>query len=157
MELVTYYRPMKNPPTYEDANLVLKIYDLRRETELRKARKWFGTQPAFQTREEFLKVCPAGSEENAWFRMVTSYWDMASSFIVTGVLNRELFYRANNNELLFVWEKVRRIAPAMREANKNPFFWTHLEQVATDFIAFLEQHAPEAFAQLQANVAKMTR
>lgn len=148
---------MKNQPTYDDANLVLKIYDLRREPEMRKARKWFGAQPAFQSREEFLKICPAGSDENAWFRMVTSYWDMAASFIVTGVLNREMFYRANNNELLFVWEKVRRIMGEMRDANRNPMYWTHLEQVATDFIEFLGEHAPGAFEQLQANVAKMTR
>ncbi len=32
---------MKNPFIYDDANLVLKIYDLRRESELRKVRKWF--------------------------------------------------------------------------------------------------------------------
>jgi hypothetical protein len=89
--------------------------------------------------------------------MVTSYWDMAASFIVTGVLNRELFYRANNTELLFIWEKVRRITPEMREANKNPLYWSHLEQVATDFIAFLGQHAPEFYGQLQANVAKISR
>jgi hypothetical protein len=148
---------MKNPPTYDDANLVLKIYDLRRESELRKARKWFGSQPAFQSREEYLNVCPAGSDENAYFRMVTSYWDMAASFIVTGVLNRELFYRANNVELLFIWEKVRRIAPELRQVNKNPLFWTHLEQVADDFAAFFAAQAPDFVAQLQANIAKMTR
>jgi hypothetical protein len=148
---------MKNPPTYDDANLILKLYDLRREEELRKARKWFGAQPAFQTREEWLKACPPGSDENAYFRMVTSYWDMAASLIVTGVLNRELFYRANNNELLFVWEKVRRIVPETRAVNKNPLTWTHLEQVADDFIAFLNQHAPEYHDQLIANVAKIGR
>jgi hypothetical protein len=148
---------MKNPPTYDDANLVLKIYDLRREETMRKARKWFVSQPAFQSREEFLKVCPTGSDENAWFRMVTSYWDMAASFIVTGVLNRELFYRANNFELLHVWERVRRMAPEMRDAVKNPMFWSHLEQVANDFVEFLSQHAPEYYTQMQANIARMTR
>jgi len=146
---------MKNPPTYDDANLVLKLYDLRREGEMRKARKWFGAMPALQSREDFLRLCPGGSDENAYFRMVTSYWDMASSFIVTGVLNRELFYRANNTELLFVWEKVRRTVPEMRAASKNAMYWTHLEQVATDFIAFLSQNAPEAYEQLAANVAKI--
>ena len=148
---------MKNPPTYDDARLILELYDLRREETLRKARKWFGGLPAFQSREEWLKVCPGGSDENAWFRMVTSYWDMASSFIVTGVLNRELFYRANNNELLFVWEKVRRIMPEMREANKNPLYWAHLEHVAKDFIDWLSQHAPEFHDQLVATVAKIGR
>jgi hypothetical protein len=148
---------MKNPPTYDDARLVLELYDLRREETLRKARKWFGTLPALQSREDFLRLCPAGSDENAWFRMVTSYWDMASSFVVTGVLNRELFYRGNNNELLFVWEKVHRAVPEVREVNKNPMYLTHLEHVAKDFIDWLSQYAPEYYGQLAANVAKIPR
>jgi hypothetical protein len=148
---------MKTPPTYDDANLILKLYDLRREEAMRRARKWFGEMPVLEAREDFLKRCPPGSEMNAWFRMVTSYWDMASSFIVTGVLNRELFFRANNTELLFVWEKIRRTMPEMRTVNKNPMYWTHLEQVAGEFIAFMNTQAPEFYEQLSANVAKIPK
>jgi hypothetical protein len=148
---------MKNPPTYDDARLVLELYDLRREETLRKARKWVGTLPVLQSRDDFLRLCPSGSDENAWFRMVTSYWDMASSFVVTGVLNRELFYRGNNNELLFVWEKVHRAVPEMREVNKNPLYLTHLEHVAKDFIDWLSQYAPEYYDQVAATVAKIPR
>ena len=148
---------MKNPPTYDDAGLVLKLYDLRREETLRTARKWFAAIPAQQSREEWLKLCPPGSDENTWFRMVTSYWDMASSFVVTGVLNRELFYRANNNELLFVWERVRRIVPEIREANKNLLYLTNLEHVAKDFIDWLTQYAPEYYEQIAATIARIPR
>src|SRR5438552_11713775 len=90
--------------TYEDANLILRLYDLRREEKLRAARKWFGSIAPIESREEFLKRCPAGSDENAYFRMVTTYWEMAAAFVSNGILNRDLFYRSNNMELLFVWE-----------------------------------------------------
>ena len=53
---------MKTPPTYDDANLIVKLYDLRREPRLREARKWFGGAPQFQSREEWLKLCPTGSD-----------------------------------------------------------------------------------------------
>ena len=148
---------MKNQPTYDDANLILRLYELRREEKMREARKWMGAVPQFASREEWLQLCPPGSEENAYYRMVTTYWEMAATFVTTGILNRELFYRANNVELLFIWEKVRRVAPEMREVNKNPLFWTHLEQVADDFAAYLAPQAPDFVAQLQANIAKMSR
>ncbi|MGZ4808220.1 MAG: hypothetical protein ACXV7D_02725, partial [Thermoanaerobaculia bacterium] len=72
---------MKNPATYEDASLILRLYDLRREEKLRTARKWFGSVPAFASRDQWLQVCPTGSDENAYYRMVTTYWEMASSFV----------------------------------------------------------------------------
>src|SRR5438132_14360127 len=114
---------MKTQPTFDDANLILRLYELRREEKLRAARKWFANAPQFTSREQWLQHCKPGSEENAYFRMVTSYWDMAASFVVTGILNSELFYRANNQELLFVWVKVQKIVGEMREASKNAIYW----------------------------------
>src|SRR5262245_60767435 len=96
---------MKNQATYDDANLILKLYELRREPRLREARKWFGSAPQFQSRDEWLKCCPTGSEENASYRMVVTYWEMVASLVASGVLNAELFY-ASNMEMLFVWEKL---------------------------------------------------
>jgi hypothetical protein len=138
---------MKTPPTYEDANLILKLYNLRRESRLREARKWFGSAPQFQSREEWLKLCPAGSEENASFRMVVTYWEMAASFVATGVLNPELFYRANNLELLFVWEKIRIMVPELRAASKNPLQYRNIEEVANGFIEYSKANAPDWYDQ----------
>ena len=148
---------MKNPPTYDDANLILKLYDLRREAKLREARKWFGMAPQFQTHEEFLAMCPPGSDANTYARMVASYWDMAASFVVTGVLNRELFYRANNQELLFVWEKMRKIVPTMREKNKNPLQFSQMEDVANGYIEFLQEKAPGFYESFSDYVSKIGR
>ncbi|PYQ31337.1 MAG: hypothetical protein DMF56_05420 [Acidobacteria bacterium] len=124
---------MKSPATYEDANLILKLYDLRREPRLRDARKWFGGAPQFQSREEWLKLVPPGSDENASYRMVVTYWEMAASLVASGVLNAELFY-ASNLEMLFVWEKIRLLIPEVRAAQRNPKLYRNLEQVATEFL-----------------------
>jgi hypothetical protein len=148
---------MKNPPTYEDATLVLKLYDLRREPRLREARKWFGGAPQFQSRDEWLQFCPPGSEDNASFRMVVTYWEMASSFVVTGVLNPELFYRSNNLELLFVYEKIRKALPELRTASKNPMQYGQIEQVAKGFIEYMNASAPEWYPNFAAMIEKMGR
>jgi hypothetical protein len=133
---------MKNPATYDDANLILKLYDLRREPRLRDARKWFGGAPQFQSREEWLKCCPSGSEENASYRMVVTYWEMVSSLVASDVLSAELFY-ASNAEILFVWEKIRIFLPEVRIAQKNPMLYRNLEQVATQFIEHMKAGSPD--------------
>lgn len=148
---------MKNQPTYDDANLILKLYDLRREPRLRDARKWMTSVPPFTSREQWLQVCPPGSEENASYRMVTTYWDMAASFVVNGVLNRELFYRSNNMELLVVWLKVRELVPQLRQANKNPFVMKNVEDAALPFIEYLNEHAPGFFDTWAANFTRQAR
>lgn len=144
----------KAPGTYDDANLILELYDLRREERMRAARKWFAATPPFTSREQFLTVCPPGTEENASFRMVTTYWDMASSFVVNGILNAELFYRSNSGELLHVWERIRRIVPSMREAQKNPLSYRNLEEVAKGFIEFYQKNAPGYYENLVATMEK---
>lgn len=144
----------KHPGTFDDADLILKLYDLRREERMRVARKWVMSQPPFASREQFLAACPPGSDDNASFRMVTSYWDMASSFIVAGILNPELFFRSNNFELVLVWERVRRMVPETRQTQKNPLYLKNLEEVATHFIEFLQKNAPGYLENVQAGLEK---
>jgi hypothetical protein len=145
---------MKSTPTYDDANLILRLYDLRREEKLRAARKWMGSMPALTSRDEFLKVAPPGTEENAYFRMVTTYWEMAASFVVSGILNRELFYRSNNLELLVVWEKIRRFVPEQRAAIKDPLRYRQIEEVAKGFVEYLNENAPGFFENWAAGLAR---
>src|SRR5689334_11559267 len=102
---------METMASHEDAQLILRLYELRREDTLRKARAWFVQNYHVTTLEESNALCPPGSEQNAFLRMVTSYWEMAASFVVCGVLNQELFFQSNQ-ELLLVWTRVRGIVPA---------------------------------------------
>ena len=146
---------MKSQATYEDANLILRLYDLRREEKLRAARKWFGSIRPFNSREDFLRVCPIGSDENAYFRMVTTYWEMASSFVAVGILDRELFYRANNMELLFVWEKIKRMVPELRAVNNDVLRYRQMEEVAGGFIEYLNQKAPGFYENWSAGIVRI--
>ena len=130
--------------TYDDVNLVLRLYEMRREDRLREARKWFAGSFKVKTFEEFTALCPPGSEANASYRMVTTYWEMAASFLTSGVLNAELFYQSGR-ELLFVWERVRDIVPTLRETYKHPRELKNLEDAATGYIAWWNAHAPGAY------------
>lgn len=123
----------QQPATYDDANLLLRLYELRRDDKLRVARDWFMKNFHVETIEELQKLCPPGSEENAYFRMVTSYWEMAASFVTSGVLHQELFNK-NSSELLFVWIRVSDIAPALRDTFNNPDTFGNIETVALAMI-----------------------
>jgi hypothetical protein len=138
-------------PTYQDVNLILDLFVMRRDERLREARDWFLHRFYVSTFEEFQALCPPGSETNASFRMMVSYWDMAASMIVAGVLEPHLFFRSSR-ELLMVWERLRPVLPAIREANHDPRAWHNLETVAQSFIAWLNEISPAAYEQWAAAV-----
>jgi hypothetical protein len=83
---------MAKKPTTSDAHLILELYDLRREAEMRKARNWFAGEFFPQSADDFVKIANAfPSQENAWMRQVAGYWDMAASLVLHGAVNEELF------------------------------------------------------------------
>jgi hypothetical protein len=140
---------MSTKATYDDANLILRLFELRREEKLRRARDWFARNCTAGSLGELQKLAPMGSEENTYFRMVVSYWEMAASFVTSGVLNRELFFQ-NSGELLFVWERIRPLLPAFREMTKNPDVWKNLEAAGNAYIQWMESKGPEVYPGLQA-------
>ena len=77
---------MHSRATYDDAKLILSLYETRREERMRKARAWFAGSFKPKSLEDFTALCPPGSDENASYRMVTTYWEMVASFIASGVL-----------------------------------------------------------------------
>ncbi len=85
---------MPKKPTAEDAQIIMRLYDLRREPEMRKARGWFaGFWP--RNPDDVIQVINAvNPQENAWFRQVSGYWDMAASFVLRGALNEDLATRS---------------------------------------------------------------
>jgi hypothetical protein len=142
---------MPQQATFDDANLILRLFELRREEKMRQAREWFGANCAAKSLEDLQRIAPMGSKENAYFRMVVSYWEMAASFVTSGVLNPELFFQSNG-ELLFVWERVRALAPEFRAFLKNPHAWSNMEAVANQYIKWMEANGPEAYRAFQAMV-----
>jgi hypothetical protein len=107
----------------EDAVTILKLYELRQEPVMRKARTWM-TAEFWPTSADEVRVVQndMGSEKNCWFRQVTSYWEMASALVNHGILAQELFVDANS-EPFFLAAK----------------FWPYLQEIRTQSPMFLMQ------------------
>ncbi len=129
--------------TYDDANLILKLYELRREEKMREARAWFVTNFKPKSVDEMLKLCPPGSPENAKMRQVITYWDMAASFVASGVLNPDLFF-VNNREFLLVWLRVRPYLSELRERYADAHYFEHMEKTGALNIEWLNKTSPGA-------------
>ncbi len=147
---------MTTQATYDDVNLIVKLYELRREEKLRAARQWFVASFNARTMDELNKLCPPGSETNAYYRMVTTYWDMVSSFVVAGVLNEGLFFQSNR-EALLVWERVRDLLPQMREVNKDPSYLRNLETVAQSYVQYLNSIGPDVYTAWSSRIRAMVK
>jgi hypothetical protein len=134
--------------THDQANLLLRLYELRREPKLREARAWFTGNFDAKTPEEMNKKYPPGSEGNVNLRMTISYWEMAASLVNRGLIDDELFFE-NSGEAWFVWERLREVVPAMRAASKNPQAWSQLEALVKRMEAWQERRAPGHTAALR--------
>ena len=110
---------------HEDANLILKLYDLRREAVMREARQWFFTFNP-QSIQDFIDVLLG--EHSGHYRMVVSYWDMAASLVNHGAIEEQLF-NDTNGEHLFVYSKIESFLPELRSLFGNPQFLENLEKV----------------------------
>ena len=130
-------------PDNFDAELLLRLYDLRRETKLRQGREWFIRDFQAKDLDDYLAQAPAGSENSALFRMTVTYWDMAASLVNRGLINVDLFFE-NTGEFWIIWDKIRNVAPALRELNKNPTTWKNLETLAEKYEQWMAKRAPEA-------------
>ena len=108
---------------HEDADLILKLYDLRREKVMREARNWFFTfNPT--SAADYMETLM--SEQGAYARMVISYWDMAASLVNNGAIDEQMFNDANG-EHLFVFAKIEPILEELRQVWKAPDMLKHFE------------------------------
>jgi hypothetical protein len=126
-----------------DAELLLRLYDLRREEKLRRARDWFTREFHAKSTEDYLKKYPPGSEEDAFFRMVVTYWEMVGSIVNSGLIKQDFFFQ-NTGEFFGVWERIKHLIPGAREAFKNPHLWENLELMAKSYEEWMAKRAPEA-------------
>ena len=107
----------------EDANLILKLYNLRRETVMRDARNWFFTFNPTSI-QDFIDVLMG--EHTGHYRMVVSYWDMAASMVNQGAIDEELF-NASGGELVFVYAKIAKFIPELRQLFGTPDLLQNME------------------------------
>ncbi len=122
---------MSKKPTVADAQLILQLYDLRREAELRKARHWWLTEFWPQNVDDFTKVAGAmGTQENAWLRQAGSYWSMAACLVLNGALNADLFLQPPmSGEMYFILAKVHPFLKELREKMGEPEMFRNIERV----------------------------
>jgi hypothetical protein len=109
----------------EEAGLILKLYELRREETMRQARDWYFRDFNPQSLTEFQEAMM--SEHSGHLRMVVSYWDMAAALVNSGAISLDLFNSANG-EQLGVFGKIEPLLGEIRTAF-NPQFAANLEKL----------------------------
>jgi hypothetical protein len=113
--------------TTADAQIILQLYDLRRDKEMRKARHFISAEFWPERAEDTLQIARAyPSPQNTWLRQVTSYWEMAASFVLRGALHEGLFFDASG-EMYCVYAKFRPFLTEIRQ--KLPYFLLTVEKV----------------------------
>ena len=117
---------MKIMSKAESADLILKLYKLRRETVMRDARNWM--MAFFPESAEDIKNVMLDEQSSAYFRMVTSYWNMAASFVNQGAIDEEMFNEANGEHII-VFSKIQPFLQELREGMNNPNFLSNLENL----------------------------
>lgn len=133
------------PATTEDAKLILKLYELRREEEMRNARRWYAGEFNPQSVEDVKAVWFTPQHpHNAHFRMVTTYWDMAASFVVHGALNGDLLLESST-EMVLIWAKLGDYIQELRQQSGFSSYMSNIEKViqahplAQERLAWLKQ------------------
>lgn len=106
--------------------LILQLYALRTEAELRKARAWFVTGFAPESPEAIAALLASGQAESAKYRMVTTYWEMAAALVNRGALDRDLFLAANS-EHLAVFALLEPHLDGLRSLIREPGYLRELE------------------------------
>jgi len=117
--------------TAHDAQFLIQLYDLRREPVMRAARKFVVSEFWPQNYDELKAVVTGyGTEPNAFFRQVMTYWNMVAAMVLSGAVNEELFF-ATNTEPYFLWAKFGDYIAQARKDQVDPEFLSHLEKLTS--------------------------
>jgi hypothetical protein len=144
--------------THQDAELIVKLYELRRETVMREARNFVGSFTPSSFDELWAVMSDFSTKENAYLRQVYSYWEMVAALIAHGTINAAL---ADDTlgEMFFVYAKIQPFVKDMREKMKSPEFLQNMQKVVEatpekrDRLKRVQERMAE-FAKMQAAAAK---
>jgi len=117
--------PKPNP---QDAELLLKLYELRRDPEMRRARAFILSEFNVTDWEEIRPQWMTGNDLDRHIRMVSSYWEMVAAFVNRGMVDEDLFFDTHG-EALVVWNRLKAIVPAARKQIRPTWLW-NLERLA---------------------------
>ncbi len=141
--------------THDQADLLLRLYEIRREPKMREARDWYFSKFHPATLEDIQKQAPMGSPESAYMRMVISYWEMAANMVNRGLID-ETFFFENTGEQWFIYERIKPFVTAMRERSKNPHMYGQLEKHVKKLEAWRKKNAPGSIEVMRQMIAGMT-
>lgn len=125
---------MARKPVHADATLLLRLYEIRRDPELRKARAWFLTKFKAKSWDEIGKKYLSHTDEDRWFRMTISYWEMVATLVNRGVLHDELFFEHTGEDVV-TWERCKPWIAGARAAIR-PTYLHNFEKVVAGHVAF---------------------
>ncbi len=145
---------MASNPTYEQGELQVKLFDLRREARLRQARDWFQNNYYAESLDEAMRIAPMGTEQGIFFMMVVSYWDRVCAYLNHGLLHEDLFFETEG-EFFFVWERVKPSIAEGRQRFSNPLFLANLEKAANRYEKWAENRAPGHIAAMRQMMKQM--
>jgi hypothetical protein len=143
------------PTPFESATLNLRLFDMRREPVLRAARSWFLADFNPESAGELAAL--ASGPQNAAFRMVLGYWDMACSLVTTGAIDAASF-RAAHGEVFLTFSKIYAYLAELRDIAEEPEFCRHVEAVVLgdpDAVAIMSRRRAAAIAAARARAAQL--
>jgi hypothetical protein len=111
---------------YESATLIIRLYELRRDPTMREARNWFARSFNPSSIEDVMQA--VSGPNSAYFRMVTSYWDMACSFVLNGAIDEQMFNDANGEQHV-AFSKIEPFIDEYRSRMGNPAYLGSLEKL----------------------------
>jgi len=114
--------------TQHEAELILRLYELRRDETMRRARAWYLTEFNPNSANDVARLMLSGFQSSAYYRMITSYWDMAASFVINGAIDEKMFLDANT-EHVAIFSKIEPYIAEVREMFSESNYLINLEQV----------------------------
>jgi hypothetical protein len=118
----------KPKSSVQQAELLLHLYELRRETVMRQARSYVGGQFQPHSADEFIDAIRNGDQQTAYILQVFGYWDMVCAFVVHGTLTEGLVYDTCQ-EMYFQWAKIQPYVETFRREMNLPEWMQSIEKV----------------------------
>ena len=142
--------------THEQVNLMLHLYELRREAKLRDARDWFAANFHVKTAEDVMRLCPPGSQENTYMRMVLGYWEMVASIVNRGLIDEDLFFESTGEQWM-VSEQVKPVLAAWRTMFGSQKVFANMEEHCKRLENWREKNSPGSNEAMRKMRAEMTQ
>ena len=116
-----------DPLKQKSAELLLRLYELRRDETMRAARDWFVTRFHPESADDVVAAWMA--PDSGAYRMTTTYWDMAAGLVLHGAIDEAMFH-ATNTEYVAVYAKLAPYLAEVRERTRTPSYLANLEALA---------------------------